>query len=405
MVSQTSENPKCSLVDLYSGPGGLSLGFQQSGYFQPVVAVEKNNNTAETYENNLNIKVIRKKVENINTNDLLKYSYKSGYDSIDVLIGGPPCRPFTTANKGSTRWDKIKKKNYDGNENVEHPDWYNFWKIVDSLKPKIIVAENVLGLKYYTDVVNTFNKRLSSSGYNTINRVLDAQYFGVPQKRNRLFIVGLLNYNKDINSLLPNNPPDYKIKKVTVKEAIGDLPELTNSSPGSKISNYHKGRPTKYQSMIRNGNTILFDHIVHSVHPIMVKRFQYIPQGYNLRKALSEGKISEYILKLKYKKGNSERSFSDKTLSNIHSNIYRRLKWKDVSYTITHVRKTVLIHPLQNRLLSIREAARLQSFPDWFRFSGSLSQQYQQIADAVPPLLAKTIASHINNFLDEHNKY
>lgn len=399
MESQIFEDPKYSMVDLYSGPGGLSLGFLLSGYFQPVAAVEINKNAADTYKKNLKVKVIRKKVENVKSIDLLNSGIISGYNSIDIIIGGPPCRPFTTANKGSTRWDIIKKNNNNGNEVVEHPDWYNLWKIVDKLKPKVVIAENVLGLKYYIEVINTFIKRLKSSGYNTVYKVLDAQHFGVPQKRKRLFIAGLYDYDKDISELLPENLSSKKIKKVTVRSAIGDLPVLSNTKTGFTTSKYNIGRPTKYQSMIRYGNKILYDHVVHSVHPVMVKRFQYIPQGYNLRKAWLEKKIPESVLKLKYTQGNVEKSFSKKTLSNIHSNIYRRLIWDDVSYTITHVRKTVLIHPLQNRLLSIREASRLQSFPDWFRFVGSLSQQYQQIADAVPPLLAQTIACHIYKFL------
>jgi len=119
-----------------------------------------------------------------------------------------------------------------------------------------------------------------------------------------------------------------------------------------------------------------------------------------LRRAWIEGKIPKDLLQSQYiVKGRVRKGFSNKTLQNMHSNIYRRLKWNDVSYTITHVRKAVLIHPLQDRLLSIREAARLQSFPDWFRFSGSLNQQYQQIADAVPPLLAKAVALHIKELL------
>lgn len=388
-----------SLADLYAGPGGLSLGFKWSGFFQPIVAVEHNEAVAETYEKNLNARVFRKDVGSIEPKELLKVAKERGFDGIDIVVGGPPCKAFTTANTGGTKWEKIRGKAKMGTV-CEHPDWHNFWKVVDTLRPRAVIAENVMGFRSRNEVFSKFIRRLKISGYAVGYRKLNAKYFGVPQRRKRIFIAGMKNWTGDGEALLPKNPPEICAKMVDVRQSISDLPELSNASPAPCISTYRKGRPTSYQFLMRKNSKILYDHVVHRVHSTMAERFQYVPQGYNLRKAWVEGKIPESAMRSEYVvNGNVRKGFSEKTLRNMHSNIYRRLRWDDVSYTITHVRKTVLIHPLQNRLLSIRETARLQSFPDRFRFFGSLNQQYQQIADAVPPLLAEAVAKHVGELL------
>lgn len=380
---------KYSFVDLFAGPGGLTLGFKQSGFFQPIVGVESDTTVAQTYQKNLDVPVIRKDVENVHPHEILDTAFIMGFDHIDAIVGGPPCRPFTMANTGGTRWKAIKKRE----KYSDHPNWEGFCNIVNAIKPLFVVAENVMGFRNNTDVFLKFVNKLWSLGYTVGSRELDAQHFGIPQKRRRIFIVGLRGKGVDESSLLPN--PKQFLRTVSVKEAISDLPALSNDNSNFKKSQYNLGRPTTFQCSMRNGQKEVCDHVVHLVHPAMAKRFEYIPQGYNLRRAWNEGKIPADVMQATYLKGRARRGFSSKTLQQIHSNIYRRLNWEQPSCTITHVRKTVLIHPLQNRLLSVREAARLQSFPDWYRFSGSISQQYQQIADAVPPLLAREVARHL----------
>jgi DNA (cytosine-5)-methyltransferase 1 len=393
-------NKQYSFVDLFAGAGGLSLGFKMSGFFEPVAAVESNPKASDTYKANLGIKVFKKEVGKVSVEELLRVANAKGFTSIDAVIGGPPCRPFTTANKGGTRWDIVRKEN----EELEHPNWHDFWQIIEVLspKPRVVVAENVMGLKNHDEVFSKFLDRLGKY-YTKISRELHAHCFGVPQNRKRLFIAGIKDFDGDPESILPKNPQAESIKKMTVKESISDLPELSNNSTKSPISKYLKGRPTRYQSLLRGKCKVLFDHYTHSVHPMMAERFKYIPEGYNLRKAWGERLIPKEAMHSEYYLQNRKRKFSEKTIENMHSNIYRRLKWDNVSCTITHVRKTVLIHPKQDRLISVREAARLQSFPDWFRFSGSTSQQYQQIADAVPPLLARAVACHLAELLTNQN--
>jgi DNA (cytosine-5)-methyltransferase 1 len=378
-----------------------------SGFFEPVVAVESNSEAAETYRANLGVEVVEKDVGKVDPAELLRRANERGYDAIDAIVGGPPCRPFTTANMGETRWDKVKKKNKGKNGDAEQPDWLSFWNVIEALQPqpRLVVVENVMGLKNHRDILSKFLDRLRSSRYIASFRELHSHCFGVPQNRKRIFIVGIKDFQGDPESILPSNPQLNSIKIVTVKDAISDLPELSNSSPGAQISTYGKGRATRYESSLRGGCKVLYDHVTHSVHPTMAERFVHIPPGCSLRKAWTERSVPEESMHSHYYVGSLRKEFSKSTLKNMHSNIYRRLGWKEVSCTITHVRKTVLIHPLQDRLISIREAARLQSFPDWFRFSGSTSQQYQQVADAVPPLLAKAIANHLGRLLEQKGSY
>jgi DNA (cytosine-5)-methyltransferase 1 len=390
--------PKYSLVDLFAGPGGLTLGFKESGFFQPIVGVESDPVVAETYQRNLATPVILKKVEEVSPHEIKKLASEKGYDHIDIVVGGPPCRPFTTANTGETRWKIIKEREKYSN----HPNWVSFYEIVCALKPLAVVAENVMGFQNSPDVFLTFVTNLLSSGYVADSQELDASHFGVPQKRRRIFIVGIRGLDIDKSLLFPK--PKDTPKLVKVREAIGDLPSLSNDKPNCEKPTYERGHPTSFQSLMRDGQTEVQDHTVHAVHPVMAKRFEYIPQGYNLLKALRERRIPADIMKKSYFRGKRIVAFSKKTLKNMHSNIYRRLEWNKPSCTITHVRKTVLIHPLEHRLLSVREAARLQSFPDWYRFSGSINQQYQQIADAVPPLLAKELARHLARIINLHQE-
>jgi DNA (cytosine-5)-methyltransferase 1 len=395
-MSLKNATGKYSFADLFAGPGGLSLGFKMSGFFEPVAAVESDPIVADTYKTNLGVNVIKKRVAEVDPSELLRQANEKGYDTLDAVIGGPPCRPFTSANKGGTRWEKIRENNKAENGDFEHPDWLSFWQILEVLdpQPKIVVVENVTGLRNHDDVFSKFLNRLKKH-YATCDRELHAHCFGVPQNRKRIFIAGVRALEGDPELILPTNPEPKSIQAVTVEGSISDLPELSNNSPGISISSYKKGRPTHYESLMRGKCETLYDHVAHAVHPVMAERFKYISQGSSLWNAWTNRRIPETSMRSQYFKGSARKQFSESTLKNMHSNIYRRLKWKDVSCTITHVRKTVLIHPLQDRLISVREAARLQSFPDWFRFSGSKSQQYQQIADAVPPLLAKAIASHL----------
>jgi DNA (cytosine-5)-methyltransferase 1 len=203
--------------------------------------------------------------------------------------------------------------------------------------------------------------------------ILDAADFGVPQKRKRVFFIGFLDAGIELN-FKPNGS-----KKVTVAEAISDLPKLPVGGGGVNSMLYTNGFNSNYQKKMRGKCKIVFNHVSTKSRDHIIERFKKIKQGENWKSVKSM---------LNYKK-----------VENTHSMIYKRLKWTDPAVTIANFRKSMLIHPRQNRLLSVREAARLQSFPDSYVFEGSLSSMQQQVADAVPPLLAQAVANEISKNL------
>ncbi len=170
--------------------------------------------------------------------------------------------------------------------------------------------------------------------------------------------------------------PEKLKRKVSVKQAIGDLPDLKNGEKLDVVP-YKTNKPNKYAKLMRNKSKKSTQNYVSRNEDYVIERYKYIGQGENW-KAIPEK------LMLNYKDSN-----------NCHSGIYRRLDPNKPSVVIANYRKNMLIHPFQNRGLSVREAARIQSFPDTFVFKGNLSYKQQQIGNAVPPLLAKAIFEQI----------
>jgi len=368
-----------------------------SKFFVPVAGIECNKAAADTYKKNFPATtVLETKVENVKGKELLAVARKNGFNKVDAICGGPPCRPFSKSNHGSTQWKVVKKI-----QNIaHHPDWVHFIRLVKELKPKFVVAENVMGFRNNKDVFAPFVSSLEKLGYTVTTPFVDIRKFGVPQKRKRIIILAIKR-KVDRGRLMFS---EISNKETLIRDAISDLPTLSNSKPGNPKSHYLKRKLPSYAKKLRGQTKILYNHTVHSVNPIMLKRFKYIPQGYNLKTAWEAGKIPKTIFRSSYNHMGHTRRYTQKSLENIHSNIYRRLEWKDTSPTLTHPRKTVIIHPTQNRLLSVRECARLQSFPDNFVFSGSINQQYQQIADAVPPYLAKQVGITIVKAIKDKNR-
>jgi len=228
--------------------------------------------------------------------------------------------------------------------------------------------ENVLGFISFEEgeVYREFLERFKKLGYTTQLVILRADEFGVPQKRERIFFIG--SNNGKFGFLLTTQKP------VSVGDAIGDLPSLPEGGGGTDETEYTSQPKTAYQELMRRGSQKLFNHISTKSSPHVVERIKHVPQGGNWKNIPKE-LMNDY-----------------KDLTKTHSHVYKRLEWKGQSPTIANFRKAVLLHPKENRILSVREAARLQSFPDRYRFFGKLSDMQQQVADAVPPLLAKSVA-------------
>jgi len=199
---------------------------------------------------------------------------------------------------------------------------------------------------------------------------LNALDFGVPQKRERIFIVASLH------GIAFDFPTSLNNKPVTVKEAISDLPILSNGALEYKL-NYTTKSSCEYQKFMRGKKKKVANNYVTRNSELVIKRYKYIPQGGNWKNIPIE-------LMSNYKDPNR-----------CHHGIYRRLSEDKPSSVIGNYRKNMLIHPTQDRGLSVREAARLQSFPDWFEFTGPLISQQQLVGNAVPPLLSKAIFKKI----------
>lgn len=344
-------------VDIFSGAGGLSLGAINAG-IDIVLAIEKDKFAAETYiKNHPNTHVVCDDISNLNPLDFLS-------ESPFIILGGPPCQGFSVSNR--------QTRNI---ENENNGLFKEFLRFVEILKPNWFLFENVEGITNFNKgktlkyILNQFRK----IGYKTTNSVLYASDYGVPQHRNRFFIVG---NRHDINFKFPE-PID---KKVTVGEAIEDLPILENGANYDSLPYRSIPKISEYAKLMRIDSLEATQNIVSRNMDYVLERYKHIKQGQNWRA------IPEHLM-LNYKNKN-----------NCHSGIYKRLIWSEPSVVIANYRKNMLIHPFQDRGLSVREAARIQSFPDNFRFEGSIHYIQQQIGNAVPPLLAEAIIKKILSY-------
>ncbi len=344
-------------IDIFSGAGGLSLGAEWAG-ITVRYAIELDENSAKTYSrNHPNTQVIRQDISTVNTSKFLN-------ENVFVLFGGPPCQGFSVSNR--------KTRNI---ENENNGLFKEFLRFVQEINPKWFLFENVEGLVNFDKgstlryLLNQFKK----NGYKTSEAVLYASDYGVPQHRNRFFIVGN-RVGIDFTFPAPRS------KHVTVGEAISDLPELENGTCIQSLPYREDIEVSEYASIMRKNSQKSTQNIVSKNADYIIERYKHIKQGQNW-KAIPEELMSNY-----------------KNKNNCHSGIYRRLNEHQPSVVISNYRKNMLIHPSQNRGLSVREAARIQSFPDDFIFEGTIHYIQQQIGNAVPPLLAEAIFKKILSY-------
>ena len=339
-------------VDLFSGAGGMSLGARWAG-IDVRVAVEIHPAAARTHaRNHSSCMTVQGDLRHIG-------GFFNGRSKADELVvfGGPPCQAFSTSNQ-RTR----------GPNNSKNLLFREFLRLVKLLRPEWVVFENVPGIleRRSKSYVAEIEERLHKLGYGTSSGVLNAVDFGVPQFRKRFFIIGALG--RDAPTL-----PDPSVKEpVTVADAISDLPVLRNGASVSQLR-YRQDANSSYSRKMRGQRSDCSGNIVSENAEFVVRRYKYIPQG---------GNWSD--IPAKYM-----RNYADRF--RCHTGIYHRLCSTEPSVVIGNFRKNMLIHPTQDRGLSVREAARLQSFPDWYVFEGSIGLQQQQVGNAVPPLLAKAV--------------
>lgn len=362
---------KLTAVDIFSGAGGLSIGAKMAG-ISPVLAVEYDLHAAETYRANhpeICHNVLQKDIRDV---EPLDHTDKNPF----ILFGGPPCQGFSIAN--------TKTRNLDNPNNWMFKEYVRFLK---DLEPEWFLFENVAGFKSFGD--GSFAKEVEEAlsnpinnpnvlSYQTSSALLDASDFGVPQKRKRFFIVG---HKKQSGGRKFDFDKLQKKPIVSVGEALADLPELSNGQMLEE-SSYRAKASSEYAKLMRKGLHKVRQNYVTASKPHIVERYKAIGQGENWKAALEKGLLCSYS-----------------STKHTHSGIYKRLCEHEPSVTIANYRKSMLIHPWEHRGLSLREAARLQSFPDNFVFKGPHSYQQQQVGNAVPPLLAKAIFSEIIKYI------
>jgi len=344
-------------VDLFAGAGGMSLGAKMAG-IDVLLAVENDKHAAATYAcNHPGTQLFIDDIRNFQQIDL----QCGGREK--VLFGGPPCQGFSTSNQ------RTRSK-----ENQENWLFKEFVRIVALWEPDWVVFENVRGIIETNQGLfrDSIIGDIDGLGYTCSTAVLCASDFNVPQVRYRFFLIGSRNgISVDIQKPAINN-------KVSVHQAIGDLPILLNGANQDYLE-YPSSAHSDYAMEMRNGLAGCSGHIVTKNTPKVIDRYKYIPQGGNWQN------IPEELME----------NYADRT--RCHTGIYKRIRSDSPSVVLGNYRKNMLIHPWEDRGLSVREAARLQSFPDWYNFMGSIGFQQQQVGNAVPPLLAKSIFTALMN--------
>lgn len=383
-------------LDLFSGAGGFSLGFKLAGC-QVIGSVEADEWAAETFAYNLkDAKVIVEDIRQISDSDFLE---KFSDEKPDIIVGGPPCQGYS-----------VCTKNAGDPKDPRNSLFRDFIRIGKLFNPEYLIMENVPNLvKAKTDsnksVIAIIKKELEELNYRVYWKVLEAIEYGIPQIRRRLFI---LASKRTLSKPFPE-PTHYFSEagqlhfcleqSPTLWEAISDLPNI-QAGEGKEEMEYDKEPSNAYQEQMRLGSSKLYNHVGMKHTKRTVERFASMVWGDSL------SNVPEHLKPLK-------RNGKGAISSTVYDQNSRRLHPNKPCHTIPASFYANFVHPYANRNFTAREGARIQSFPDWFVFQGKptvvsqklleregrLSEkhlcQYNQIGNAVPPLLAKAIAMHI----------
>jgi DNA (cytosine-5)-methyltransferase 1 len=354
-------------VDLFSGAGGLSLGLEEAGW-TVAVSVDNDEKAVQTHSHNFpGLALACDLSEPMQRQGLVELLAKT---EIDLLAGGPPCQPFSRAGRSKIRSLVVAghREAHDHRSEL----WQAFLDVALAVGPRAVLMENVPDMALGDDfaVVRTMADALERRGYYTEFRLVDAWRYGVPQHRKRLIVLA----RRDVEDFAW---PVEHDTQTTLRDAIGDLPSLGGTIGGRCLA-YSKPRHLPaFGKAMRAGtpNTIVWDHMTRPVREddreifgLMDASTLYADLPDNLRRYSAE-------------------TFDDK---------YKKLDWDSVSRSITaHIAKDGYwyIHPKELRTLTVREAARVQTFPDRFRFAGTRSDAFRQIGNAVPPLLGRAAAT------------
>ncbi len=369
------------IVDLFCGTGGFAQGFlDHSGDYQLVYAIDRDGSASETARaNHPGARVVTSDIRSVDPVDVRK---DLGVKTVDILIGGPPCQGFSSLRPNrSSQDDDLRNSLY-----IRFANWASVFM------PRIVVMENVVGLLTHKsgDTLDSVLEAFVSLGYRVDWRILNAASYGVPQKRERFVMIAardnspvlfpeptfafsgrVIGFRDKARYLLADSS---KPAALTVEDAISDLPVLTR---GEEATKYDKAPMNEYQEARRNGSVELTLHKAANHSDKMMKVIEYA--------------------------GPSIASIPKHLIGSGFSSCYSRLAANEPATTVTvkfqSPASNKCIHPFQNRTLTPREAARIQSFDDSYVFAGPLTSVAAQIGNAVPPLLGRAIAEAVSSSL------
>jgi DNA (cytosine-5)-methyltransferase 1 len=394
-----SDAPPLTFIDLFCGCGGFTLGMLRAG-FRCLAAIDFNHEAVETLRSNLSrsrgdetltvAQALERDLTSFHPEELAQVI---GAHQVDVIVGGPPCQGYSNVRRvdGSNHGARLKA---DARRHL----YREFLGYVNFFQPRLFVMENVLGIRtaaggeYFTRVQN----EARALGYRVHAQVEDAWELGVPQKRRRQLIIGV---QKNLPGyFLPELKPAPRAEPRTwLGAAIGDLPIL-RAGGGEDERDYDFDRREKH--LRDGGNTAanylfsvlevdlterLTNHVARPHSERDLRDFARLHEGQNSATAIRDG--------VKFEFPYDKSTFKDRYT--------RQSRWKPCSTIVAHLSKDGLmfIHPTQNRSLTPREAARIQSFPDWFRFPKARTQSFRLIGNAVPPLIAEAVGLAVKSFL------
>lgn len=365
-------------IDLFCGAGGLSLGLEQAG-FDVIVGAESDAWAIETHAANL--PGLSWHGDLSDPSHFLETLDVWEIDTVDLVAGGVPCQPFSRA--GRSKIDHMvaagKRTEHDSRADL----WESFIAIVARLAPRAVLVENVPDLPRWDDgaVLVAFYESLMDLGYQVEAQILDGYRYGVPQHRQRLILIGT-------QEGVPRWP-EPSADRVNLRDAIGDLPIIPRAQRSETLPYDPRRITSSFQREMRAGTEgtedelVTWEHICRDVRPDDLQAFALMEAG------------QTYIDLPKHLQRYRDDVFTDK---------YKRLVWNELSRTITaHIAKDGYwyIHPAQHRTLSVREAARVQTFPDQFRFAGTPTYRYRQIGNAVPVRLGRAVGAAVRAALDD----
>lgn len=365
---------KMTVIDLFCGAGGLSEGFRQAG-FHVLAGQDFDDVAGRTFAaTHPEATFIGGPIQHVTPEQLLDAA-GIAKGELDVIVGGPPCQGYSVYNHRR------------GAQDPRAGLFREYLRIVRGIMPRWLVMENVTGITSIAGgaIVRQIFDEIEALGYRVDMRILKAEEYGVPQERRRVFFIATRT-NAPIVFPEPTHGPGLQ-PFVTVWDAISDLPMLRNGDT-VPAREYASRATNGYQAILRGESEKLFNHAPGRLARVNEERMKHIPPGGSWRD-IPRDLLPSGMLKAKR---------SD------HTKRYGRPRKTDLACTVLtkcDIHWGAYIHPVQDRAFTVREAARLQSFPDSFDFQGNRTEQYLQVGNAVPPLLAKAVAGAIVQTLGE----